>query len=258
MPWLPLPESGERLYYALHRAEGARGPVVLVHGAGGSHLHWPAALRRLPEATVYALDLPGHGRSEGEGRRSIAAYRDVVRSFLEAAGLEQAVLVGHSMGGAIALEVALRYPRRVRGLVLVGSGARLRVAPALLQALQEDYPRAVESLVQWLFAKDAPEQLRRTARQQLLGVPPQVVYGDFLACDGFDVMGELPQVEAPTLAVCGTEDVMTPLKYSQYLAAHIPQAHLEVVPGGGHMVMLEQPEPVARAVAAFLRQLQEG
>ena len=253
MPWLRISEAGERLYYALHRAEGARTEVVLVHGAGGSHVHWPVALRRLPEATVYALDLPGHGRSEGEGRRSIGAYRDVVRAFLEAAGLEKAVLVGHSMGGAIALEVALRYPNRLRGLVLVGSGARLRVAPALLQGLQEDYPHAVEQLVQWLFAQGAPEPLRRAARQQLLEANPQVVYGDFLACDAFDVMQELPRVETPTLVICGTADVMTPLKYSEYLAAHIPGARLEVVPGGGHMVMLEQPEPVARAVSAFLR-----
>lgn len=252
MPWLRIPDMGERLFYALHRGEGARTAVVLVHGAGGSHVHWPAALRRLPGATVYALDLPGHGRSEGEGRRSIGAYRDVVRAFLEAAGLERAVLVGHSMGGAIALEVALRYPQRLAGLVLVGSGARLRVAPALLQALREDYPRAVETLVQWLFAESASEQARRAARRQLLEANPQVVYGDFLACDAFDVMGELPRVETPTLVLCGTEDRMTPLKYSEYLAAHIPGARLEAIPGGGHMVMLEQSEPVAQAVAAFL------
>ncbi|MGC8838661.1 MAG: alpha/beta fold hydrolase [Anaerolineae bacterium] len=254
MPWLRIPDTGERLFYALHRAEGARAEVVLIHGAGGSHVHWPAALRRLPGATVYALDLPGHGRSEGEGRQSLGAYRDAVRAFLEAAALERAVLVGHSMGGAIALEVALRYPRRLAGLVLVGSGARLRVAPALLQALREDYPRAVENLVQWLFAEGAPEQTRRAARRQLLEANPRVVYGDFLACDAFDVMAELPQVETPTLVVCGTEDRMTPLKYSEYLAAHIPGARLEVIPGGGHMVMLEQPEPVARAVSAFLEE----
>lgn len=252
MPWLRISETGERLYYALHRAEGARTAVVLIHGAGGSHVHWPAALRRLPGATVYALDLPGHGHSEGEGRQSIGGYRDVVRAFLEAAGLERAILVGHSMGGAIALEVALRYPKRLAGLVLVGSGARLRVAPALLQGLREDYPRAVENLVQWLFAASAPEQTRRAARRQLLEANPGVVLGDFLACDAFDVMAELPRVETPTLVVCGTEDRMTPLKYSEYLAAHIPGARLEAIPGGGHMVMLEQPEPVARAVAAFL------
>jgi pimeloyl-ACP methyl ester carboxylesterase len=111
----------------------------------------------------------------------------------------------------------------------------------------------VEQLVQWLFAEGAPERFRRAARQQLLEANPQVVYGDFLACDAFDVMQELPRVETPTLVICGTATVMTPLNYSEYLAAHIPGARLEVVPGGGHMVMLEQPEPVARAVSAFLR-----
>ncbi|MGQ9586265.1 MAG: alpha/beta fold hydrolase [Anaerolineae bacterium] len=253
MPFIPV--QGERLFYARHRGGLRATPLLLIHGAGGSHLQWPAALRRLPDADTYVPDLPGHGRSKGAGRQSIAAYRDAILGFMDGIGMERSALAGHSMGGAIALEMALRYPNRLMGLVLIGSGARLRVAPALLEGLQTDFRGAVEQLCAWLFAESAPEQLRRTARQQLLAASPQVVYGDFLACDRFDVMGELGRVETPTLVVCGTADRMTPLKYSQHLAGAIPGARLETIPGGGHMVMLEQPETVAQAVRAFLGRL---
>jgi len=255
MPYVLTPGTRERLYYALHRAGAPATPLLLIHGAGGNHLQWPAALRRLPDADVYALDLSGHGRSEGQGCQSIAAYRDAVLELMEGLHMERAVLVGHSMGGAIALEMALRYPNRMAGLVMIGSGARLRVAPALLQGLQSDFPRAVELLCLRLFAEDAPEQLRRTGCQQLLQADPQVVYDDFVACDRFDSMGELGRVETPTLVIGGTADRMTPPKYSRYLAEQIPGASLELIPGGGHMVMLEQPQPVARAISAFLGRL---
>ena len=139
----PCPRSSStanKLHYQLHHgaARPAGPPLVLVHGAGGNLMHWPGALRRLPGHTVYALDLPGHGKSGGAGRAEIGAYADVVRGFAEALGLVPFVLAGHSMGGAIALEFALRYPARLAGLILVGTGAKLRVAPEILTGILDD------------------------------------------------------------------------------------------------------------------------
>ena len=133
--------TGEKLHYQFrHEIRQADGPpLVLVHGAGGNLMHWPGELRRLPGHTVYALDLPGHGKSGGAGRAEIGAYAEVVRGFAEALGLVPFVLAGHSMGGAIALEFALRYPARLAGLILVGTGARLRVAPEILAGIQDDF-----------------------------------------------------------------------------------------------------------------------
>jgi len=252
--------AGERTFYALSqgwvgkRSDDVRGKrnLVLVHGAGGSHLDWPAPLRRLRGVNVYALDLPGHGRSEGTGRSSIAAYRDFLLAFLDSLGLETVVVVGHSMGGAIALDFALHYPDRLARLILVGSGARLRVAPAILTGILSDFEATVGLVCDYAFGPGATEQLRRLGRQRLLQTPPQVLHGDYAACDAFDVMERLGEVRCPTLAIGGTADRLTPPKYSVYLRDHIPGAELVLVDAAGHMVMLEKPEVVSRAISKFI------
>jgi pimeloyl-ACP methyl ester carboxylesterase len=244
--------AGEKMFYVHHQGDpkGQR-TLVFVHGAGGSHLNWPPQLRRLAGANTYALDLPGHGQSEGQGRTSISAYADFVAAFLDTLGLEKAILVGHSMGGATALDFTLRYPERMAGLVLVGSGARLRVAPAILDGIRRDFQAAVRLICDYAFALDTPEQLKREGRRQMGQTHPDVLYGDFAACDVFDVMDRLGEICCPTLAICGTADRLTPPKYSTYLRDHIPDAQLVLIEGAGHMVMLEQPEAVSRAIADF-------
>ena len=108
-------------------------PLLLIHGAGGSRLHWPPGIRRLTGWRVLAIDLPGHGDSPGPGERSIEAYTGCVLEWLDEYGVERVIPAGHSMGGAIALTLALQAPDRLAGMVLVGSGARLRVAPSILE-----------------------------------------------------------------------------------------------------------------------------
>ena len=251
MPYVTV--AGERTFYALYQGDvrGKRN-LVLVHGAGGSHLDWPAPLRRLRGANVYALDLPGHGRSEGPGRSGIADCRDFLLAFLDALDLERATVVGHSMGGAIALDFALHYRDRLAGLVLVGSGARLRVAPAILTGILSDFEATVDLVCDYAFGPSASEQLRRLGRQRLLKTPPQVLHGDYVACDAFDVMERLGEVRCPTLVIGGTADMLTPPKYAVYLRDHIPGAELVLVDAAGHMVMLEKPEVVARAISKFI------
>jgi len=254
MPYAKL-DTG-KLFYAQSRGRGPGAPtLVLIHGAGGSHLHWPAELRRLPGATVSALDLPGHGRSDGPGCDSVAAYVAVLIGFLDATGTERAVLVGHSMGGAISQMTALTHPGRVAGLVLVGTGARLRVAPAILDGILDDFDAAIDLVTRFAWAKDAPQELTRRGRQMMAQTPPEVIHGDFTACDAFDVLQRLGEIDAPTLVVTGTADLLTPHKYGAFLAEHIPNARLVTVEAGGHMMALEQPVPVARAVAEFISTL---
>jgi pimeloyl-ACP methyl ester carboxylesterase len=251
MPYVTV--AGKKTFYALFQGDVRdKHNLVLVHGAGGSHLDWPAPLRRLREANVYALDLPGHGRSEGTGRSSIAAYRDFLFAFLDALGLERAAVVGHSMGGAIAIDFALHYPDRLAGLILVGTGARLRVLPAILTGILSDFEATVDLVCDYAFGPSASEQLKRLGRQRLLKTSPEVLHGDYAACDAFDVMERLGEVRCPTLVICGTADRLTPPKYSVYLYDHIPEAELVLVNAAGHMVMLEKPEVVTRAISKFI------
>ena len=114
------------LYYFAHEADDhSRLPVILIHGAGGSHLSWPPQLRRLHHQRVFAPDLPAHGKSEGIGQHTIEDYVYDVLEFMCEIGIYSAILVGHSMGGAVALSAAMRFPDRVTALGLIGSGGRL-------------------------------------------------------------------------------------------------------------------------------------
>ena len=254
MPFVMV--AGARAHYVHRRpVPASRPPVVFIHGAGGTHQHWLYQVRDLPDAPSYAVDLPGHGRSEGAGRENVAAYGDWLVAFLDAAEVDRAVLVGHSLGGGIAQDVALRYPAKVAGLGLIATGARLRVAPAILDGLRQEPKATVQLICNYVYGPETPAEVARQGRRQMEAIPPEVYIGDFVACNTFDVMTRLSEIAVPTLTLCGTQDLMTPLKYSLYLRDHIQGATFHQVEGAGHMVMIERPEAVAQALIAFLEQL---
>jgi pimeloyl-ACP methyl ester carboxylesterase len=254
MPLLTV--EGARAHYAHRRPVPAAGPpIVFIHGAGGTHQHWLYQVRDLPHSPTYAPDLPGHGRSEGQGRDSIAAYGDWLLAFLDAIGADQVVLVGHSMGGAIVLDVAMRHAARVAGLGLVATGARLRVAPAILDGIRQDPEAAVRLICDFSFGPETPPELVRMGRRQMGAISPEVLYGDFAACDAFSVMDRLGEITAPAFVLCGTQDHLTPSNYSVYLRDQIARAVLHLVEGAGHMVMVERPAAVVEALSSFLDSL---
>jgi pimeloyl-ACP methyl ester carboxylesterase len=198
------------------------------------------------------LDLPGHGRSGGTGRSSIADYAAFLIGFLDAQQLQRAVIAGHSMGGATAITMALQYPQRVAGVVLVGTGARLRVLPAILDGTLNDFENTIDLMCEYAYSSRTPQQLVRQGQRQMLQVPPKIIHDDFAACDAFDVMERLGEIHCPTLVICGTKDRLTPPKYSKYLVDRIANAELELIAGAGHMVMIEKPDLVAAAIGAAL------
>jgi pimeloyl-ACP methyl ester carboxylesterase len=245
-------EHGELFY-----AEAGAGDTVLVcvHGAGGSHQHWGHQLKGLAAvARVIALDLPGHGRSAGVGHSAIADYSEATLALLDALGLETALLLGHSMGAAVALHTALHAPERVVGLGLLGAGAKMRVAPAFLDGLLSDPLVTIRTLHSYFYGSQADSELVAKSEAAYVQGNPRLLRGDFLACDSFDVSGRLGDITAPTLIICGDEDKLTPPKYSQFLHSGIAGSGLHLVPGAGHMVMIEQPEVVNKAITAWLGQ----
>ena len=251
MPTVKIEE--EEIYYT-HKAAGSERGFVLIHGSGGDHAHWPESLRTFAKANVYGLDLPGHGRSDGVGCTSIDAYADFITAFVQKLNLDKLTLFGHSLGGAIALCLALQQPDWLDSIVLVGTGARLRVAPGILDNLLMDYENTVDLLCQYAFAPHAPQNMVDTVREGFLRTPAEVTHGDLSACNRFDVMEELEKISCSTLVVSGTEDRLTPVKYGQYLKDHIPEAEMAVIPEAGHMMALEKSAEFMQAINTFLKQ----
>ena len=245
------------IHYSFHQSkeiDPSRLPLILIHGAGGSFLSFHPYLRRLQGETIYAPDLPGHGKSEGAGKSSIQEYADDIAHFMDSLHIEVAVIVGLSMGSGIALTLALKYPHKVKALALMGGGAKLRVAQSTLDHVgnPETFEATVETVNRACFSSYASEELVALSKKAMLDTGPAVLLGDYLACNQFDVTTQLNQIQIPTLILCGAEDIMTPPKHSQYLKDHLPNAQLHILEKTGHMLTLEQPEAVIKLLKRFL------
>ena len=253
-----MPIVGDLFY---HKYEGAplgkTPPIVLIHGAGGNHLYWPPQLRRLPGYRVYAIDLPGHGHSGGTGQQTIASYASTILKWMENIDLHSAVFLGHSMGSAITLSLALEHPEHVLGLGLLGGGARMKVNPTLIEQTSSSttFHNAVEALITWSFAPQTPPELVQLASQRLAETRHSVLHADLIACEAFDLEERISEIKQPTIIIVGDQDKMMPVRQSQILSNSIPNAQLAIIPGAGHMVMLEQPQAVSEVLRQFLSQI---
>ncbi len=199
------------------------------------------------------VELPGH--PNGSGFQTIEQYTSSVEDYLKRGSVKEPVLVGHSMGGAIAIEYALRHPD-LSALVLVGSGARLRVRPEFLSKIMENYEEASRLIARWSVSEGCDPMVVAQIAKEMLKVRAEVTHGDFLACDRFDRMNDVEKIACRTLVVCGEEDRMTPMKYSQYLHEKIRNSQLLPIPNAGHSVMLEKHRDFNDALGVFLDSLE--
>jgi pimeloyl-ACP methyl ester carboxylesterase len=248
-----VPRSGN-IYYSVYPVGHSDLPaLILIHGAGGSSEIWPHQMRRLPGFRVFAIDLPAHGKSDGFLERSIAGNAARLSEWMQDIKLTQAVLVGHSMGAAIALILALQSSLITR-LVLLGAASQFLVNPVLLEKLSiaGQAQQAVNMIVTWSFSSAANQQLRQTYSLQLNSNQPGVIRHDFLSCSAFDLAENVKKIRMPTLLLCGQNDVMVPLQRSQELGTQLVRGTLQVVKGAGHMLMQENPADVASIIGQFL------
>ncbi len=234
--------------------EGAKGKdtLIFIHGAGGSRTSWRLQEGYFKRAfNVIIMELPGHGEAQGRVAQEIKDYTLWIKGALDELEVSSPFVIGHSMGGAIAMELAIRFPALPKGLVLASTGARLRTLPAILDGIQKAFPETVRMICENAFSQEASVEMKQAAVAELMKNSPDVLYGDFSACDRFDVMEQVQTINNPTLVICGDQDVLTPIKYSRFLADKIAGARLEVIKGAGHRVMLEQPVEFNKRLEAF-------
>ncbi len=253
MPELTL--RGRRLCYEAQPEDFDKTSltIVFVHPSGGDSGDWKAQLEGLTHAAnVVALDLPGHGNTDPPWETSVGAYAGWVEDFVEALGLEKVVAAGCSLGGAIVQWMAIDPKPWLVGIGLVGTGARLRVLPAILDACLNQVEKASEMISDFALSPNASEALRAETKDKFLKCPPGLIHADLIACNDFDVIDRLGHISVPVMILVGQEDRLTPVKYSEFLDNKIPDSRLEVIAQAGHMVMAEQPREFNRLLGDFL------
>ena len=223
--------------------------LLFIPGAGAGKEEWIYQAEYFNDSE--AIVLPGH--PDGKPCTSIDDYVEWLHGYVHQRRYQDVILVGHSMGGAIAQLYGLKYGEEVKALVLIGTGARLRVLPTLLTALEE----MVTDVAAWQkfweerYRLVAPEVKRLVMEAERL-IGPAVMLNDMLCCDKFDIMDRVHTIKLPTLVICGSEDEMTPVKYAKYLADRIEGATQVIIEGAAHLVFLEKPEEVNQAMEKFL------
>lgn len=223
--------------------------LFFIPGAGGGREEWIYQTEYFANSEAVALC----GHPEGQPLSSIDGYVDWLRGYIHQQRYQDVILVGHSMGGAVAQLYGLKYGEEIRALVLISTGARLRVLPSLLAAFREMIVdrTAWRKFVENIYSHVAPE-VRQVVMEARIKIGPAVILNDFLCGDKFDIMDKVHNIKLPTLVIGGSQDEWTPVKYTHYLADKIEGATEVIFEGTGHWVMMEKPKEVNQAIEAFL------
>ncbi|MEE9612303.1 MAG: alpha/beta hydrolase [Desulfatiglandales bacterium] len=230
-----------------------RPTLVMLHGAGGSSRVWQNQISFLDKnLNVLALDLPGHGETEGQGHSSISAYAQWLGEILRVLFDYSVFLMGHSMGGAIVQETVSDRPNALEGIILVGTGARMKVAPMFMDALLNNFEHTVDTFIGYAYSLKTDRSIVDEGGRLMKEAGGSVVYNDFTACDQFDSNKGLIHMNLPCLILCGSEDKLTPPELSESLKKGIKGAILKIVPDAGHMVMVERPKELNESVQEFI------
>lgn len=233
--------------------------ILFVHGAGMDHSVWTLQARYFAHhgSNALAVDLPGHGRSEGAPLSSIEAMADWVAALTDTLGARPAALVGHSMGALICLEAAARHQGSVKQLMLLGPAPAMPVHPGLLEAAKADKPLAAELVSSWghgpaghIGGNRAPGGwLMGHALKLLAKAGPGVLHNDLAACNAYERgLAAAGEVNCPVLVVAASHDRMTPTKQAARLEAAMSDARLVAIEGSGHLMLVEKPDATLDAL----------
>lgn len=227
--------------------------IIFIHGAAGSKMFWKEQVEGLADCcNTVALDLPGHGDSGKEGTDNIEAYAAVVEEFIRDAGIKSPVPCGLSMGGAIVQRMLIDGNIGYPGGIVVNSGARLKVMPAIFEMIQSNYSGYLASLPV-MGASDKCDRERLAGIIEDAGMSrPVVTYNDFTACNNFDVTDKLGEINKPVLVLAAEEDKLSPVKYGKFLHEKISGSAFVNISGAGHFSPVEKPDDVNSAIRSFI------
>jgi pimeloyl-ACP methyl ester carboxylesterase len=233
--------------------DAEKSTIIFLHGAGGSSHFWKAQVEGLAErVNAEAIDMPGHGRSGNDGKNMIGDYARAVIEFLDVIDTPRTIPCGLSLGGAIVQQLLLDFKDRFEAGILIGTGARLKVLPAIFEAIEKDYTGFVEMICKLASSEKTDARVSRAFRDDFIKCKPEVVYGDFRACNAFNVMERLPEISVPVLVISAEDDKLTPPKYAGFLEDGIPHAVRKHIHDAGHIAPMEKPREVNQAIVEFL------
>ena len=256
--------NGISYYYELH---GKGKPLVFIAGYGTNHIAWRYVYPAFIDSyRVLLFDNPGSGRTRDRGETlTTEAMADGAADLIDALELDNPHIIGHSMGGAIAQELAIKYPDKIDHLVIVNScsrwnGRTLMATQGLIDAIKcgASLDCQLEINMPWLFGDKALADKDRTAalREMILDnpTPPSLkeLERQYQALLEFDSSGSLDQIKAPTLVVISDNDILALPAESEELAKKITGAQIARLPGG-HVSEYEEPEKLTAAIRQFLK-----
>ena len=201
------------------------------------------------------MDLPSHAKSEKMPELSMDLYVDVVKTLILSLNLKDIILCGHSLGGAIAQSYFFKYPENLQALVLVSTGARLRVSSLIFEALKKNLNEYIDSIPVGAFYRKTNRNIIEKLIQEVKKTDSTVIYDDFRICDTFDTLERTNSIKVPVLILVGKQDKLTPVKYSQFFHEQIVHSQLRIIEKAGHQVMIERPGEFNEALEKFLNQL---
>ena len=253
--------QGNKFHYlAGERFDESRPTVLMIHGAVQSSTTWKYQLdlfKHHPDFNFIALDLPGHGGSAGEGFRTVVEYKESVLEFIKHLNLKNIILIGHSMGGGVAMLIGLERPEILMASVLAATGAKLKVAEQTLDTVRNNYEAFCEISPERMFAEDSSQELKQEFKKGLIHTGPEVCYWDLTACNEFNIMNQVDKLSVPTLIISADKDILTPVKYGEYLHDKIYGSQFHIVRDSGHFIMQERAEEFNSIIVKFLNDIIE-
>src|ERR1700730_490034 len=232
--------------------------ILFVHGAGSNGHTWHRQGEALgKDHSPIALDLPGHGRSAGvEGLSTVNDYADFIAAFLDALKIKSAVISGHSMGGAIAMDLALRHSGRVEALILSCTAPKFNLTPERIEALRAiAMGRAPQAFNTDGYSPTTAKNnfdIVREGWMEQIKTDPRVRYTDLLAAEQVDLRADIEKISKPTMILAGVDDPVTTAADAEGIGSKIKGAKIEVIADGGHMLPWERPAEVNAAFDNFL------